>query len=592
MRRIISTIGLCSSRLFSWLPLCSLRSKLFLVVGLLACVAIAVAMLGLHGIKTANDSLKEAYSRRIVSLKELKVVGDNYAVNIIDTAHKVRNGNMTWAVAAEKLDLASHAINQHWGAYRKQAIGQQESQLVERIELQFHIADSEMQNLKAIFARQDKEALAAFMIDVMYSSIEPISAQISELIDLQLKLAREEYEQAQTRYLTQALLFLALVAAGLSISLCMALWIIRNIFSQLREMVASVENVAAGNLAIPEIHIVTQDEVGRLGNAINLMVHTLRRLVGQVGSSSEQVAAAAQETVDSIREVNQTAQELLVSSNRLFADAAVGNESILKVSKALVELSSLMEIAKIRAGSTMEKTQETTGAAAQGRSTVAMTVERMKDIETKITDTASQIRTLEQYTAQISTINQTITSIAAQTNLLALNAAIEAARAGDAGRGFAVVAREVTALALQSRNGAQQVSELVRKIVDSTAAAVQSIQASRQLVAEGVQSATQADSALEHIVSTVAISTKELSGVLNVTQEEVAQSDLIIDLIDSLATVIENTASSAKQVTKAVDQTTSIVETLAVAAAESHSLSSALKNEVGFFKINEGVAHE
>ena len=45
------------------------------------------------------------------------------------------------------------------------------------------------------------------MIDVMYSSIEPISVQISELIDLQLQLAREEYELAQERYLTQAAVF-------------------------------------------------------------------------------------------------------------------------------------------------------------------------------------------------------------------------------------------------------------------------------------------------------------------------------------------------------------------------------------------------
>ena len=65
--------------------------------------------------------------------------------------------------------------------------------------------------------------------------------------------------------------------------------IIRLILSPIRDMVISVEQVAAGNLAIKEIAVVSQDEVGRLGNAINTMVHALRRLVRQVSLSSEHV---------------------------------------------------------------------------------------------------------------------------------------------------------------------------------------------------------------------------------------------------------------------------------------------------------------
>ncbi|KYZ78260.1 hypothetical protein AXX12_01585 [Anaerosporomusa subterranea] len=561
----------------------SLQKKMLLVVSLLTCVSIVMAIIGLQGIDTANDRLKDTYNRRIVPFKELKVVNDNY-VMIIDTAHKVRNGNMTWHVAAERLELSINAIQEHWTGYRSQVNSEKEEQLTNRIEMQFDIANAELQNLKQIFIRQDRDALAAFMIDVMYSGIEPISVQLSELIDLQLQLAREEYEAAQAHYQMQAKLFMALVVASLVISIGLATVIIRLMLLPIRDMVASVEQVAVGNLAIKEIAVVSQDEVGRLGNAINTMVRNLSRLVYQVNLSSEKVAAASAETAGAISDVNQTALGLFASSTHLLNNASLGNASLVETSKVLVELSSLMEIAKIRATSTVEKAQETTQATLEGRKTVAATVVRMQEIENKTIDTESRMQTLEQYLGQIAEINQTITQIAAQTNLLALNAAIEAARAGEAGRGFAVVAREVTTLAEQSRSGARQVSELVRKIGDSTTAAVSCIYESRKLAAEGVQLAAHADTALEHIVRTVEASCREIDGVLNVTQEEVAQSDIIIELIDSLATVIENTAESAQQVTTATQQTSSVMEVLTSTSAESNTLAGTLRSEIGHFQ--------
>lgn len=63
--------------------------------------------------------------------------------------------------------------------------------------------------------------------------------------------------------------------------------------------------------------------------------------------------------------------------------------------------------------------------------------------------------------AELDTIVDTISNIAAQTNLLALNATIEAARAGEAGRGFAVVAGEVKKLAADTRTATQRATYMI-----------------------------------------------------------------------------------------------------------------------------------
>lgn len=75
------------------------------------------------------------------------------------------------------------------------------------------------------------------------------------------------------------------------------------------------------------------------------------------------------------------------------------------------------------------------------------------------TDVSEQRRSME----RISSIVETINSLAMQTNLLSLNAAIEAARAGDAGRGFAVVAGEVRNLAGRSSESAREISSMLSR---------------------------------------------------------------------------------------------------------------------------------
>ena len=80
---------------------------------------------------------------------------------------------------------------------------------------------------------------------------------------------------------------------------------------------------------------------------------------------------------------------------------------------------------------------------------------------TQLVDSSSA---LQDKTAGITAIVETITNIAEQTNLLALNAAIESARAGENGRGFAVVAEEVRKLAEQSRKSADGIIAVISEI--------------------------------------------------------------------------------------------------------------------------------
>ena len=76
----------------------NLKTKLKLSV--LSLVAIlAILILGIFGIievKKVNHGLETVYNDRVIPLEQLKIIADEYAVNIVDTTHQTRNGNFNF----------------------------------------------------------------------------------------------------------------------------------------------------------------------------------------------------------------------------------------------------------------------------------------------------------------------------------------------------------------------------------------------------------------------------------------------------------------------------------------------------------------
>ena len=289
----------------------------------------------------------------------------------------------------------------------------------------------------------------------------------------------------------------------------------------------------------------------------------------------------------SCQEVTATSEEVASTTQSLAGEADHGNEAVIDASKALLELSSLVQIAQEQAKSAANNSDTTLNAANHGKETVSEAVSRMNTIREKALTSEELIHTLETYSKEIGLITDTITSLAQQTNLLALNAAIEAARAGEAGRGFAVVAEEVRSLAEQSDKGAQEVAELTRKISASTSEAVLAIQQSRSEVEQGVGVVHKAGSALDDILTAVDDTVHDINRILNVTGEEVATSEKIVQLINSLATIIENTDSHAQQVAASTEETQAAMQTVAASSEECASMAEELKSEVGTFNVDE-----
>ena len=222
-----------------------------LVLSFLAVAALCalVGAWGIRGMQHLHGGLQTIYEDRVVCLEQLKTVADMYAVNIVDTSHKVRSGNLTWSQGTASINEATVVIGREWKAYTSTHLTAEEERLVAEAERAMGPANAGVDRLRGIFAREDRAALDAFVAVDLYPAIDPLSAKLSELTSLQLRVAKSVYvdggkELDTTRRLTWVVVLLAVVAA-VALGLTIASWLSRR----LATVVKAMERLATADVA-------------------------------------------------------------------------------------------------------------------------------------------------------------------------------------------------------------------------------------------------------------------------------------------------------------------------------------------------------
>lgn len=347
----------------------------------------------------------------------------------------------------------------------------------------------------------------------------------------------------------------------------------------------AMEEVSGGNLAIQDLEVTSEDEIGTLSKDVNMMKDKLRRLLlnvldscGKVSSSSQELTAHAEQTSESISHVADSTVDMAEYASKQ-SDTVEELQGI--VNEMGVKMNELHASAK-----KMDEAAKTSQqCAVDGKTKVDIAIKQIQTIEDRVNRSAEVVDTLGKRSKEIGSIVETISAIAEQTNLLALNAAIEAARAGEHGKGFAVVADEVRKLAEQSAISAKNISELIQKIQDDTQAAVEEIKLGNDSVKEGASSVLESGEAFGIIEEQVNTLNENVRRSIEHIDAVNSTSNAILHAIESVQKISQKSAEDAQNISAATEEQAATMHEMAEASNQLAVLAQQLQNEVNKFKV-------
>ncbi len=316
------------------------------------------------------------------------------------------------------------------------------------------------------------------------------------------------------------------------------------------------------------VKILTQDELGDLGNAFNKLFNerinqleeqskeneklnnsiiSLIQALGAIankdltvkvpvssditGTISDAVNLLTSETAQTLKEVkdishkvNDVSTSLQEQSQIVMQFADNERRHIVATAKALTVLANAMnEVAK-RSGEANTSAAQAIENTRAARGTVNKTVSSIRAIRETISETEKRMKRLGERSQEVSGIVNLINTIAERTHILALNASMHAASAGEAGKGFAVVADEVQRLAESARTSTEEISTMVNNMRVETADTATVMNTLISQVADGSRMAEDAERQMadtEHTTEQL-VKTVEIIATQAIQQADVA----------------------------------------------------------------------
>ena len=293
---------------------------------------------------------------------------------------------------------------------------------------------------------------------------------------------------------------------------------------------------------------VSEDVLGNVVDAINLMVEELTFLLQDVQGAALSVTEGSSEMAGITDEITQNA-------TLQAEEARKATDDVQQVTHSIREMAENAEESAQAASRTLQASQ-------QGQQALDNTLHGMQNIRREVQSISKRIKGLGDRSLEISEIVETISRISSQTNLLALNAAIEASGAGEAGSRFAVVAGEVRRLAEDSKLATERIETLIRAVQNEVQEVIVSVEDGTREVETGYRVTTEAGERLKEIGDIATRSAALAQLISQATQGQVRNVEEVGSSVSTIAGISERSQASVVRGREAARKLQELAEAL------------------------------
>lgn len=340
-----------------------------------------------------------------------------------------------------------------------------------------------------------------------------------------------------------------------------------SISKVIKSITKDLKQISQGNLTV-QVDVKRKDEFAIIAGDLMEMLSNMRNLIQKVTNVSNRVSDSAINVIHTSKTISEASSEIATAIDDIGSGIGVQAQDS---QDCLMEMDGLSQKIII----VNDNITKIESVANENRDMILKGLTTMEELTSQSQATnqitkyvVNNVSALEQKSKAIEIAILSINEIADQTNLLSLNASIEAARAGDSGKGFAVIAAEIRDLANKSIESAKQIELVVKEIKQQTADTVITakkaediVQAQDFIVKDTIDIFHNMNKGVERLINNLntigenmknmeeaRISTlSAVESISAVSEETLASSDTVYEIVNVQANAIESLESAANQ---------------------------------------------
>lgn len=439
------------------------------LISIFILVIIMMCIMGVNSsinLKNTNDAANTLYNNNLLGLASINEMSKDVSVIQLNTQLAINIVNKNDRETFMKQSNNSiDDFKKNIKRYKTNLIKDEDRMLIEQLENSFDQYLNIRNKYLAAVEAKDQIEIANMHIKTQENELY-LNSKLNTLVTLNYRWAEETLNNNKQLYIHSNTITTVIVLIEIIILILLASTLIRNINKSMTSIISFGNRLSNYDFSTP-LSVISKDEFGRAGAALNdaqqkvsklirTVIYSARELtisseklsstinkvsfqLDEINNSSKEISLATEETTTTTGEISVSVQEVNSSITVLSKKATDGSSNSIKINNRAIEIEKNSKNAVKASNSLYESVKK----------------EILKAIEK------------ESIVSEIANMTNTISSIAEQTNLLALNAAIEAARAGEQGKGFIVVAEQVKQLSKQSSAAANNVKNIIHQVQDA-----------------------------------------------------------------------------------------------------------------------------